>query len=364
MPKLYRLAPLAKLQHMPWLPLVAAAAFLACDGTADPTAPDAERIVPSFAPSASSTTSSDAAQTGTFNPDGLPQGTGENVLEVLVHEGSICYLVTFEGGGDFEPIHPENGFLVPGTPVRFDGNWGTISASFFPWLPALPSGDVFALFGFEGSNVGTLTFEEPVARVSLAHLSFTDLTLDAYDASGALVASTSAPAESTAWNFMQVDAGSNVIVRAEVVTPGLFEIGIDDLDVCIEAVREVAIDVKPGNDADEIDPLNLKSQGSLPLAILSSSDFDATAIDVTTLLLGDPLLAPRAGVTSSSSGDTATEDVNADGLVDLVAHFDAAALVDGGAIDAGTTEVELTGVTTGGEEIHGVDQVRIVGGGS
>jgi hypothetical protein len=38
--------------------------------------------------------------------------------------------------------------------------------------------------------------------------------------------------------------------------------------------------------------------------------------------------------------------------------------VDGGALNANTTELLLTGQTTAGQSIFGKDQVRIVGGGN
>jgi hypothetical protein len=106
-------------------------------------------------------------------------------------------------------------------------------------------------------------------------------------------------------------------------------------------------------------PINLKAQDFLPLAVFSTPDFDATTLDVSTLQLGDPNLMQIASVVWGHA-----EDVDGDGLLDAVLHFSATELVDGGALDANTTELLLTGRTTAGTPIFGKDQVRIVGGGN
>ena len=50
----------------------------------------------------------------------------------------------------------------------------------------------------------------------------------------------------------------------------------------LSAFQEVQVDVKPGSG---VNPLNLKSNGVLPVAILGSEDFDVTSIDPVTILL-------------------------------------------------------------------------------
>jgi len=77
---------------------------------------------------------------------------------------------------------------------------------------------------------------------------------------------------------------------------------------------QVIIDIKPGSYPNTI---NMKSNGNVPVAILSTSDFNAsTQVDKASLTFG------RTGYEHSlvRCGNTG-EDVNGDGLWDLVCHF-------------------------------------------
>lgn len=129
------------------------------------------------------------------------------------------------------------------------------------------------------------------------------------------------------------------------------------LDVTYEyeiSVVAVALDVRPGSDSN---PVNLKSSGVLPVAILSTPDHDALDTDVATLRLGDPRLNGVASPVRS-----AVEDVNGDGLLDLVLHFSMVDLVTNGALDASSTAVTLTGAALNGSQIAGADAVTVVPG--
>lgn len=127
--------------------------------------------------------------------------------------------------------------------------------------------------------------------------------------------------------------------------------GIMERPISIEAV-EVDIDIKPGSEPNSI---NLKSKGVLPVAILTSDDFDAVDVDATTVFLGDLELSGTA--TPIRSGE---EDVDGDGDVDLLLFFSIPELVDNGALDTDSEEVILTGETFDGVFIVGSDSVRIV----
>lgn len=112
--------------------------------------------------------------------------------------------------------------------------------------------------------------------------------------------------------------------------------------ICPET--RVSIDIKPGSDPNSI---NLGSRGNVPVAILSDSTFDATAVDRSTVIF--------AGASPLPVGQT-PEDVNGDGLLDVVLHFKTQDLN----LQIGDTEACLTGKTFSGQEFEGCDSVRIV----
>jgi len=111
-------------------------------------------------------------------------------------------------------------------------------------------------------------------------------------------------------------------------------------------VIQVAIDIQPNTNENTI---NLKSKGVVPVAILGSSEFDATTVDFFSVLFG-PGEAQVAHKKPHSH-----EDVNGDGYLDTILHFDISNI---GATE-GTTELCLVGKTTGGTQIEGCDTVII-----
>jgi hypothetical protein len=111
----------------------------------------------------------------------------------------------------------------------------------------------------------------------------------------------------------------------------------------------VAIEIKPGSSGA---PINPGSRGTIPVAVLSSSTFDATtAVDRTSLSFG-----ATGNETSLAACDPGGQDVNGDGLPDLVCHFD----TDRTGFQSGNTVGVLQGKVTGGITIVGTASVRIV----
>lgn len=75
--------------------------------------------------------------------------------------------------------------------------------------------------------------------------------------------------------------------------------------------------------------------------------------------LGDPLLVPCIVAQASTS-----EDVNGDGLLDVVFDFGPArAFGAAGALDGSSAEVKLTGLAAG-VAVVGTDAITIFGGGT
>ncbi|MCZ6812380.1 MAG: hypothetical protein O7D97_10295, partial [Planctomycetota bacterium] len=117
----------------------------------------------------------------------------------------------------------------------------------------------------------------------------------------------------------------------------------------VSGVITVDLDIKPNSFPNSI---NTKSRGRTPVAILSSPTFDAPAeVDKSSLTFG------RTGDEASLAFCTkGNEDVNDDGLVDVVCHF----YNQTTGFQIGDTEGVLKGVTQGGLPFGGVDSVRIV----
>jgi len=81
------------------------------------------------------------------------------------------------------------------------------------------------------------------------------------------------------------------------------------------AVHQITLDVKPGS--SDRAPINPKSNGKVPVALLSDNSFNAMDIDPATVTFGSNGNEP-----SLSKCNPAGLDVNGDGLLDLICHFD------------------------------------------
>jgi uncharacterized repeat protein (TIGR01451 family) len=114
-------------------------------------------------------------------------------------------------------------------------------------------------------------------------------------------------------------------------------------DACdVVAVR---IDVEPGRSPNRVSP----GQGSLAVAVLTTSTFDALTVDPESVRFG-----PKG--TEAGAWQWAPEDVDGDGDVDLVLHFETQTT----GIRCGATEVKLKGSALAGP-IEGRDSIRPVG---
>lgn len=111
----------------------------------------------------------------------------------------------------------------------------------------------------------------------------------------------------------------------------------------------VDIDIMPDGD---FNPINLNSQGVVPVAILGSDAFHVADVDTATLAFGPGGAAP----THKQGGHF--EDVDEDGLTDLVSHYRA----QESGIEAGDVEACVRGETFNGISFEGCDFVSIVSG--
>jgi hypothetical protein len=113
--------------------------------------------------------------------------------------------------------------------------------------------------------------------------------------------------------------------------------------------QQVRIDIKPSA-SNDINPVNPDANGVIPVAIVSSSTFDALQVYIPSVRFG------RAG-TEAPIVTHSYQDTNGDGRLDLVMQFRTQAT----GIQCGDTTAKLSGQTTGGTQLTGSDVIRTVG---
>jgi len=140
-------------------------------------------------------------------------------------------------------------------------------------------------------------------------------------------------------------SGSVIDLTAEVID----DVG-NLVQTALSPTHFLLLDIKPGSDLNSI---NLKNKGVIPVAILTTDTFDATTVDHTTVEFG-----PNGAMEAHGRGHN--EDADGDGDLDLVLHFPTQ--------DTGITrddrEACLTGETSDGTFIQGCDSITIVGKGN
>ena len=108
---------------------------------------------------------------------------------------------------------------------------------------------------------------------------------------------------------------------------------------------DVAIDIRPRSIGNRINP---RGRGILPVAILTTVDFDASTVAPSTV---------RLGPGGARAGPNRLVDVGGDGDLDLVLLF----RKRGTGLVCGDVEASLTGETSTGRTFVGSDSVTVVG---
>jgi hypothetical protein len=139
------------------------------------------------------------------------------------------------------------------------------------------------------------------------------------------------------------DVAGHYVIELEVSDGA--ESSFDSVMVVALLESEIVIDIHPGSTVNPVNP-NLK--GVLPVAILGSALLDVTQIDARSLRFG-------TGMTPETHGKGHLEDVNDDGLLDLLGHY---AVLSSG-IRVGDKQACLT-ATLGGTVFGGCDRIRTV----
>ena len=150
------------------------------------------------------------------------------------------------------------------------------------------------------------------------------------------------PGPAGSWPSNTVETDNGVLFSADDGEHGR-ELWLFDPD----RVIEVDIDIRPGS---ETNPINLRSRGVIPVAILTTDDFDASTVDPRSLRFG-----PVGARAVHRRGHPA--DVDGDGDRDLLLHF----RIRHTGIAPGDSEACLTGETSDGRPIEGCNRITVRG---
>lgn len=132
-------------------------------------------------------------------------------------------------------------------------------------------------------------------------------------------------------------------------------VNVDSLDLAVVGTTQGPVDFIPVN--IEIKPpsmppvsVNPRAQGDTPVAILGTTNFQVSSIDAASLRLGP-------GGSTPSANQVHFDDVNGDGIIDMVAQFPTQEI----GIRCNDTALFLTGKTTSGVAIQGSEELQTVG---
>ena len=247
-------------------------------------------------------------------------------------------IVKFFVRGFLEPPRGEFDFIKGTNDIFFNSVEGFTIGPADPPVPFDASTflDTLKSYTTQSLTLGWIA-DEPTADKYEGHFSTAQTELQQAD-------TTAARSElQTVLQEVNQDSGSVLTSEAYALLRFNTEYLLDQLPV---TVISVDIDIKPGSDPNSINP---KSKGVIPVAVLTDQNFDATMVDVSTVVFGP------AGAQPVHKGHI--EDVDGDGDDDLLLHFNTQ---DTG-IQCGDAEATLSGATFGGQAIEGSDSIKTVG---
>lgn len=322
------------------------------------------------------------------SPDGIKVSPDNKFLAVAEPGGNWVEMFSIAPNGSLTP--------VPGSPFPGGGGGGiagvdincasntlfggeaNFGSTIVDVFSIAPSGALTPIVGSPfnpgvGSNSNVVLLSPDDQKLFVSNQDSSSVTVFTVGAGGSLALVPGSPfaapgsyfpsgmATNRAGNFLYVADGSNAVYSYSIAGTGAltpvpgspFATGQTGLLLSLTAfpakacVIQVSIDIKPGSFPNSINPRN---QGVIPVAILTTSTFDATTVDPLSVKFG-----PNGAKEAHGRGHI--EDVDGDGDLDLVLHFSTQAT----GIQCGDTSASLTGKTFGGQAITGSDSIRTVG---
>jgi hypothetical protein len=148
-------------------------------------------------------------------------------------------------------------------------------------------------------------------------------------------------------NFPRFFTQNGEVMNAAFDNSGDYSLTISGISA---ATKQVNIDIKPGMKKEDA-PLNPRSKGKIPVAILSEQGFSPMNIDTSRLYFG------KTGTENSLHKCLPQgKDINRDGDLDLVCHFS----TKDAKFDYGSLEGVVTGYTIDGTAFEGRAPLKVV----
>jgi uncharacterized delta-60 repeat protein len=171
--------------------------------------------------------------------------------------------------------------------------------------------------------------------------------LDESFGSGGTVTTDFAPAIGTAWD-LAIQADGGIVAAGNSFWAGSADFALARYQG--GGVPTISIDIKPGGVSN---PIQRSSRGVIPVAVVSTATFDAATVDPSTVCFGDRE-NPGERDCTEAHGRGHAQDVNGDGKLDLVLHYE----VRESGIDPGDQTACLNATTFAGASIEGCDTIE------
>ncbi|MEJ2359937.1 MAG: pre-peptidase C-terminal domain-containing protein [Gammaproteobacteria bacterium] len=198
---------------------------------------------------------------------------------------------------------------------------------------------VLAIFD-NTSNHDILRFDDDAPDLDPGSISRLDARIDDFvaPASGYYVVGVS--------NYPRYFTNGGGVINASYPSQGDYTLVISGVTA---AVKQIPILIKPGN--NNVAPVNPRSHGKIPVAILSEPGFKPANVDTTHLTFGSS--GYEASLSKCNPPDV---DFNGDGIPDMLCHFD----VQEAKFKLTDAEGKLRGRTKGGTQFEGSGFLKVV----